>query len=73
MPVKQTGNSLREERVLGGHLRNWKQQVPRKYPRGFHACETDRKFSARRKGTGRALAELETASAQEVPQRISCL
>ncbi len=61
MAVKQTGNSLREEKVLGGYLRNWnkKQQVPVQHPRGFHGCETDRKFSARRKGAGRVLAELE--------------
>ena len=26
MAVKQTGNSLREERVLGGRLRNWNRR-----------------------------------------------
>ena len=33
-------------------MRNWnkKQQVPVQRPRGFHGCETGRKFSARRKG-----------------------
>ncbi len=42
-------------------MRNWnkKQQVPVQRPRGFHGCEIDRKFSARRKGAGRVLAELE--------------
>ncbi len=60
MAVKQTGNSLREV-ALGESLRNWnkKQQVSVQSPRGFHGCEADRKFSARRKGAGRALAELE--------------
>ncbi len=52
MAAKQAGNSLREEKVLEGYLRNWnkKQQVPVQRPRGFHGCEADRKFSARRKG-----------------------
>ena len=32
MAVKQTGNSLREERVLGGRLRNWKTASARRVP-----------------------------------------
>ncbi len=33
MDVKETGNPQREKGEQEGHLRNWKQQVPRKYPR----------------------------------------
>ncbi len=33
MAVKQTGNSLREERVLGGRLRNWKTASARRVPK----------------------------------------
>ena len=42
-------------------MRNWnkKQQTNGQRPREFADCETDRKFSARRKGAGRVLAELE--------------
>jgi len=39
--------------------------VPGEYPRGFHGCEADRKFSARRKGTRRALAVLENSKCPE--------
>ena len=61
--AKAAGNFLqkKEEKVLEGHVRNWKTALARTAPKKIYGRESGREFSAKEggKGAGRACAELE--------------
>ena len=57
--AKRPEIALREEKVLEGHLRNWKTASARTAPQRIYGRKAAGNCSARRKGAGRAFAELE--------------